>query len=86
MARRAQAVTRTEIATLVDRILAQLVLIETSLDEMHARLVKVRAQDAGDVERIGRSMVDRLSSLRDDVGVLESSIEDISASVKGAVG
>lgn len=84
-ARRAQAGTRGEMAALVDRILAQLVLIETSLDEMHARLVKMRAQDAGDVEHIGRGMVARLVSLRDEVQVLESSIDDISASVKGAV-
>lgn len=84
--RRGALQTRVEIAALVDRIQAQLTLISSALEEMRGRLVKMRAQDAGDMGRIGASMVDRLTSLRDEVGVLEHSIADISQSVKGALG
>lgn len=85
-ARQRQLATRGEIAALVERIAAQLTVIETSLDEMRARLVKMSAQDAGEVEQAGRAMVGRLASLRQDVVVLESSIADISHTVKGALG
>ncbi len=85
-ARRSQLRTRDEMAALVERLSAQLSLIETALDEMRARLVKMGAQDAGDVENVGRSMVGRLTSLRQEVGVLETSIADISETVKGVMG
>jgi len=59
-----------------DRIHAQLQLIETSLDGLAAKLVKLDATDVAEAVSINDSITDHVKTMTTDVEILESSFEE----------
>jgi hypothetical protein len=59
-----------------DRIHAQLKLIETSLDALAAKLVKLEATDLAEAISINDSITENVQTMRSDVEILESTYEE----------
>ena len=59
-----------------DRIHAQLKLIETSLDGLSAKLVKLEASDLAEAITINESIAENVQTMTSDVEILESTYEE----------
>jgi hypothetical protein len=59
-----------------DRIHAQLKLIETSLDALSAKLVKLEASDLSEAISINDSITENVQTMTSDVQILESSYDE----------
>jgi hypothetical protein len=59
-----------------DRIFAQLKLIETTLDGLSAKLVKLDASDLAEAITINESISENVQTMTSDVQILESSYEE----------
>jgi hypothetical protein len=68
--------TYTQLYGLRDRIHAQLKLIETSLDGLSAKLVKLDASDLAEAISINDSITENVQTMTSDVQILESSYEE----------
>jgi hypothetical protein len=75
-AKRLQLETYFQIEGLYDRIKAQLSVIQTSLDGVHARVVKLNATDPEKAATVGASLSDHLGALQTDMQVLETTVEE----------
>jgi hypothetical protein len=75
-AKRQQLETYLQIEGLYDRIKAQLSVIQTSLDGMHARVVKLNATDPEKLATLGASLSDHLGALQSDMQVLETTVDE----------
>lgn len=75
-AKRRQLDTYMQIEGLYDRIKAQLSVIETSLDGVQAKVVKLNATDIEEAATVGASISQNLDALTDDMHVLESTVDE----------
>ncbi len=75
-AKREQLETLHELEGLFDRIRAQLTVIETSLDGLRARIVKLNAADLDEAALVGRSFAEQIRELTSDINILESTVEE----------
>lgn len=75
-ARRLQVETYLQIEGLYDRIKAQLSVIQTALDGIHARVVKINATDPEKAATLGASLSDHLGALQTDMQVLETAVDE----------
>lgn len=75
-AKRLQVETYLQIEGLYDRIKAQLSVIQTALDGMHARVVKINATDPEKAATLGASLSDHLGALQTDMQVLETAVDE----------
>jgi hypothetical protein len=75
-AKRQQLETYLQIEGLYDRIKAQLSVIQTSLDGVHARVVKLNATDPEKAATVGASLSDHLGALQTDMQVLETTVDE----------
>ena len=75
-AKRQQLATYVQIDGLCDRVKAQLSVIETSLDSMQAKLIKLNATDIEEAVTVGASLSRNLDTLTSDIQVLESTVDE----------
>jgi hypothetical protein len=75
-AKHQQLETYMQIEGLYDRIKAQLSVIQTSLDGVHARVVKLNATDPEKAATLGASLSDHLGALQTDMQVLETTVDE----------
>ncbi len=75
-AKRQQLQTYRQIEGLYDRVNAQLSVIETTLETVNAKMVKLRATDASEAVAINESISSHIESVRSDIHILESSVEE----------
>ncbi|HWN70734.1 MAG TPA: hypothetical protein VNM90_24000 [Haliangium sp.] len=75
-AKRQQLETYLQIEGLYDRIKAQLSVIQTSLDGVHARVVKLNATDPEKAATLGASLSEHLGALQTDMQVLETTVDE----------
>ena len=74
--KRQQLETINQIEGLYDRINAQLNVIESSLDTIHAKIVKLKATDIEEAILVGQSIMERVDTLATDINLLESTVEE----------
>lgn len=75
-ARRQQIETYLQIEGLYDRIQAQLSVIQTAIDGVHAGVVKVSATDPEQAATVGASLSDHLGGLQTDMQILETTVDE----------
>jgi hypothetical protein len=75
-AKRQQHATYEQIEGLYDRIKAQLAVIETSLDGVQAKVIKLNATDIEEAATVGASISQHLDALSTDMQVLESTVSE----------
>lgn len=75
--KRQQLGTYEQIEALSDRVRAQLTLIDTTLDGVTARLIKVGATDISDAVNTNRSIATHLESMTTDMQVLETTVDEM---------
>jgi hypothetical protein len=75
-ARGRQLGTLIEIQNLRDRIAARLELISASLESVSALVIKLQVLDLEQVDLVGETISEHLSTLGDELAVLETTIED----------
>ncbi len=75
-AKRQQLTTYGQIQGLYDRVNAQLSVIESTLETVNAKMVKLRATDVADAMAVGQSIRDHVESVRSDIHILESTVEE----------
>ena len=74
--KRQQLETYRQIEGLYDRIRAQLAVIETALDGVNAKLVKLGATDIQEVMATNESIGSHLQSMTTDIHILESTVDE----------
>ena len=74
--KRQQLETYQQIEGLYDRIRAQLSVIETALDGVNAKLVKLSATDIQEVMVTNESIGSHLQSMTSDIHILESAVDE----------
>ena len=75
-AKRQQLGTYRQIEGLYDRVTAQLSVIETTLETVNAKLVKLRATDVSEAMAVNQSISDHIESVRSEIHILESTVEE----------
>ena len=76
LGKRQQLETYRQIEDLYDRIKGQLSVIESSFDGVHAKVVKLNATDPEKAATLGASLSDHLGALRDDIQILETTVNE----------
>lgn len=74
--KRQQLETYNQLQGFYDRIKAQLSVIETSLDGVQAKIVKLNATDIEEAASIGASITQHLDALSSDMHMLESTVSE----------
>ncbi|HZO17264.1 MAG TPA: hypothetical protein VFB62_28500, partial [Polyangiaceae bacterium] len=75
-AKRQQLATYRQIEGLYDRVNAQLSVIETSLETVNAKLVKLSATDVQEAIAANQSIATHLESVHSDIHTLETTVEE----------